>query len=516
MAAYLALSSLLRDQEARGAVALKFAEDIGNATPRWDCEQVRKVIQKYVRYRTITKERYEALIKELGECDCPPYEDANGHQYCWRCSRNCPEFQELDAACGCLFMDSQWRVTGYGIPQCKPSAAALDLRNRAMRGDADAQYDLGDNYRWGSGAVPRDLRKAAEWFRMAANQGHARSQYQLGKCYEEGEGVEKDRTKAIEWYRKAAARGDSDAKGVLRRLGELTDLEFYKEKAEKGDAEAQNTLGTMYAKGDGVTQSDSEALYWYWKAAERGNAPAQYNLGLAYRDGKGVNKNDGEARKWLKKAADQGHEDAKKKLAEISTSGDVWSSLKAAWQKLTQKEDDQAASTPLAPDPDTDRKHPAKTSSDVCPSAQLLLNRIEEGIVVDEKDGRISMGNSKEVTNGQEICSQWQKDMKKYALDARFGGRINDLGDAIRLVDHDVRLVIKYRNEMKLTGKTDYCWSISEQIKKFNDQVKFIDAERGKGVKSALDSNRPEHRKESGEADRTWAQWQTCRLCVGG
>jgi TPR repeat protein len=39
--------------------------------------------------------------------------------------------------------------------------------------------------------------------------------------YEYGKGVAKDKAKAAEWYRKAAEQGHADAKAALKRLGAL-------------------------------------------------------------------------------------------------------------------------------------------------------------------------------------------------------------------------------------------------------------------------------------------------------
>ena len=38
--------------------------------------------------------------------------------------------------------------------------------------------------------VPQDYAAAAKWFRLAAEQGHALSQYNLGLMYDKGEGYE--------------------------------------------------------------------------------------------------------------------------------------------------------------------------------------------------------------------------------------------------------------------------------------------------------------------------------------
>ena len=58
------------------------------------------------------------------------------------------------------------------------------------------------------------------------------------------------------------------------------------ERAENGDAQAQFELGKCYAQGSGVEQSMSDAIEWYRKAAEQGNADAQDDLGLCYLHGK--------------------------------------------------------------------------------------------------------------------------------------------------------------------------------------------------------------------------------------
>ena len=69
--------------------------------------------------------------------------------------------------------------------------------------------------------VSRDYGKAKEWFERAANRGNAAAQYQLGKMYEDGRGVEEDFQKAAEWYLKASehqnnpGRYDDDFRRVI-------------------------------------------------------------------------------------------------------------------------------------------------------------------------------------------------------------------------------------------------------------------------------------------------------------
>ena len=55
-----------------------------------------------------------------------------------------------------------------------------------------------------------------------------------------------------------------------------------KAKAEAGDAESQVELGRRYDDGEGVAKDQVEAAKWFRKAAEQNYAQAQYNLGVCY------------------------------------------------------------------------------------------------------------------------------------------------------------------------------------------------------------------------------------------
>jgi TPR repeat protein len=61
-------------------------------------------------------------------------------------------------------------------PKEKPYLA--DLRARALRGQAKAQFDLGVAYHFGQG-VPQDEVEAVKWYRKAAVQGYDKAQYNL-------------------------------------------------------------------------------------------------------------------------------------------------------------------------------------------------------------------------------------------------------------------------------------------------------------------------------------------------
>lgn len=95
-------------------------------------------------------------------------------------------------------------MTAYDIGDFAQSARLL--HPVAKKGDARAQYDLGQLYEQGKG-VNQNFQQAMRWYRLSAMQGHSRAQYNLGQMYEEGLVVNLDFVKAYMWYTLAAAKG---------------------------------------------------------------------------------------------------------------------------------------------------------------------------------------------------------------------------------------------------------------------------------------------------------------------
>ena len=120
-----------------------------------------------------------------------------------------------------------------------------------------------------------------EEIKLAAEQGDAKAQLDLGFIYAQGSGVQQDYQKAREWYEKAAAQGLP---------------------------EAQLNLGILYDQGLGVRQDYQKAREWYEKAAAQGLPEAQLNLGILYDQGLGVRKNLATAKDWFGKACDNSNQ----------------------------------------------------------------------------------------------------------------------------------------------------------------------------------------------------------------
>ena len=176
--------------------------------------------------------------------------------------------------------------------------------------DPQECYDKGNEY-----YDKQDYAEAVNWYRKAAELGHAKAQNDLGWCYQKGLGVTQNSYEAANWYRKSADQGYSVAQnntgfmyecgyGVTQNYFEAA--KWYRKAADQGYATAQSNLARCYQKGNGVTQSYYEAVNWFRKAADQNYATAEYYLGNAYYDGYGVVQSYTEAKKWYQLAADQG------------------------------------------------------------------------------------------------------------------------------------------------------------------------------------------------------------------
>jgi TPR repeat protein len=212
--------------------------------------------------------------------------------------------------------------------QASSGTPLREMRERAEKGDSEAQFRMGWTYYLGK-VVRKDEAESIKWFRMAGDQGLAAAQEKLGHIYRDGDGVPKDQTEALKWFGKAAEQGSPSAQYWLAGVYlEQTPtnlpaaLKWARAAAEQNFAPSFNILGTMYKQGEGVQKDLTEALKYFRKAAEFEVAEAQYNLGYLYALGEGVPKDAAEAVKWFRKAAEQGDPDAQNALGAMYSRGE--------------------------------------------------------------------------------------------------------------------------------------------------------------------------------------------------
>jgi len=126
------------------------------------------------------------------------------------------------------------------------SAAVAIWRPLAEKGDADAQFNLGQAYRLGRG-VPIDIGAAQLWFERAAARGHLDAQTTLGLLlFQNG-----NHTGAVRWLKAAS---------------------------DKDEPRAMLVYGTALFNGDGVPQDPVQGYAYITRAAARGLPAAKDTL----------------------------------------------------------------------------------------------------------------------------------------------------------------------------------------------------------------------------------------------
>jgi uncharacterized membrane protein YhaH (DUF805 family) len=102
-----------------------------------------------------------------------------------------------------------------------PSSPGINRYNRngnykgAKRGFADDQYGLGKFLLDGDKEAKLE---GIKWLEKAADQGNADAIYELGRCYELGNGVSENESTAMDLYRRAAECGHKEAQEALDKL----------------------------------------------------------------------------------------------------------------------------------------------------------------------------------------------------------------------------------------------------------------------------------------------------------
>src|SRR5207248_9811953 len=167
------------------------------------------------------------------------------------------------------------------------------------------------------------------WFDRAAKSSNAQAQYNLGQCYELGNGIDKDETKAFACYKRSAENGDVNARfqlgycyvnGIGTEINEEKGFELYNEAAGNKHSNIRYNFVNYDEEIDNLDEI-GKINYWYYKAAENDNKFALYKLGEHYELGKGVGYNERRAIEFYKKSADQGLIDALCRLGHIYNNG---------------------------------------------------------------------------------------------------------------------------------------------------------------------------------------------------
>lgn len=232
-----------------------------------------------------------------------------------------------------------------------------------------AHLELGDAYYSGK-KVARDLKKAADYWMMAAKNGSSSGLHNMAVLHINGEGVTANEDKAYEYLKLAANKGNLESQYLLGYMLAYTKdasanrssyLEegkrWLEQSAKQGHPKAMFYLAGIYSRGTIVpkdlvretellrsaanlgfapaqrelaykllneksSQSDlKEASALLTQAANQNDADAQYSLGWMYSIGKGVAQDYKVARELYEKSADKKNHNAYVALGVIYLNG---------------------------------------------------------------------------------------------------------------------------------------------------------------------------------------------------
>lgn len=188
---------------------------------------------------------------------------------------------------------SQWQLLATSAGD---APSLRQLKRAAGAGETAARAALGESLMTRADA---DARADGEhWLRMAADSGHVRAQFLLGKAAMLG----------------GLASGKSDYPLAWRMLEAA---------ARTGDVGAAYYLGLLYREGYGGTPDPAEAARWFQVAADGGVAQAMFMLANAYREGQGVARDDARAVSWYQAAAEREHPASIQALAMAYRDGEL-------------------------------------------------------------------------------------------------------------------------------------------------------------------------------------------------
>lgn len=199
------------------------------------------------------------------------------------------------------------------------------VKAAAERGDREAQFLLGVQYRAGDG-LARDRTEAAKWLRKAAESGHAEAQYALGDLYAETspEDALADPVEAAKWLRAAAAQGNAEAQARLETLRasqrtqtEVTATQPKPAEAGKVGPLAGTAVGLPATRSREMDEDPAETVRWSLLLSGLRGAEAFLVRGFMLENGVVVNRDLAAAVDSYRKAAARGSAEAAVALARL-------------------------------------------------------------------------------------------------------------------------------------------------------------------------------------------------------
>ncbi|XP_023227736.1 death ligand signal enhancer-like isoform X2 [Centruroides sculpturatus] len=216
-------------------------------------------------------------------------------------------------------------IIGLQLLEEDPSHAFLHFEKAGKLGCSKANFNLGVCFETGNG-IKRDLEKAAHYYKLAASEGHGLALYNLGIYYLEGMGgLEKDENTAIELIEKAAEQNIVEAQVFLGihyfQCNKRCKAFKYFEKAAKTSTDGQYYLGLCFENGWGTNIDNHQAAKLFSSAAASGHLEAIFSIASYYEKGLGGIEQDIDfAISLYKLAVNAGHKEAEYCLEKLKSS----------------------------------------------------------------------------------------------------------------------------------------------------------------------------------------------------
>jgi TPR repeat protein len=217
----------------------------------------------------------------------------------------------------------------YGVGELGSGQARAELRERAKRGDRDAQKYVHllflDYALRGSDPLPAKLRESVKWLEENTAADDVHVQVALAAARLERTWPVYDAARAKARLQALAAAGVDDARYYLAQIqwfgiGEKADpaaaVAIWRELAEKGHRESLARLGWLHWWGNatkyGVPKDAAQAFEFSRRAADAGSSQGQLNTADCYTHGIGVEENYYLAAKYYGIAEDRGYVSARR------------------------------------------------------------------------------------------------------------------------------------------------------------------------------------------------------------
>jgi uncharacterized protein len=169
------------------------------------------------------------------------------------------------------------------------------LKLDADQGNPHSQATVGWYFENGIG-IEKSLKAAIHYYQLSANQNSLRGLYHLASCFAKGLGVPESKLKAVYYYKKSADQGFILAQAELGRylidnkIDEEQGFHYLKLVVQQGSkctkdlkALCQYYLGRCFEKGEGISKSEKNAIYYYQLAIKNGSEQALTRISVVQR-----------------------------------------------------------------------------------------------------------------------------------------------------------------------------------------------------------------------------------------